>query len=216
MSRFHYSSLYITNPQLCPQRLNRQILQIDNHDSCAPTCYTRQSWLRSSAVESVYIRDLAYCLLLLSFRVTGARSLGFRACPPLLSRSAETRRRISRACLCATFERPAFLFLFPARDHDPFFFCLSSSLSSAIHLLFFSLPLSLSRTRARANIFNVILVNTLQTYEVLSISENPWNDPFCKRIARDTRTKPVSHRREQASRLFRTRQPKCDLVTFRS
>lgn len=39
------------------------------------------------------------------------------------------------------------------------------------------------------NIFNIILVNTLQTYEVLSISENPWT--FCKRIA-DTRTEPVS------------------------
>lgn len=98
--------------------------------------------------KCVYIRDLAYCLLLLSFRVTGARSLGFRACPPLLSRSAETRRRISRACLCATFERPAFLFLFPARDHDPFFF-VSPPPFTPLSISFFSLFLSLSLSHAR-------------------------------------------------------------------
>lgn len=51
---------------------------------------------------------------LLSSRVTGARSLEFHACPPTLSRPKQGEEFHER--VRATFERPAFPFLFPARD----------------------------------------------------------------------------------------------------
>lgn len=49
------------------------------------------------------------CLLLLSFRVTSARSLEFRACPPALTRGRPEEEFHER--VRATFERTAFLSL---------------------------------------------------------------------------------------------------------
>lgn len=72
--------------------------------------------------------DRAYCLLLLSFRVTGARSLGF---PGSFARGRNGGEEFHER-VCATFERPAFLFLFNKRSWSPLF--SSSPLSLSIYL----------------------------------------------------------------------------------
>lgn len=55
------------------------------------TCIDATAVAFTGCGKCVCTRDRAYCLLLLSFRVTGARSFGFRACPPALSRAPRSR-----------------------------------------------------------------------------------------------------------------------------
>lgn len=104
----------------------------------------------------------ACCLLLLSFRVTGARSLEFRACPPALSRDRPRREEFHER-VRATFERRPLRLSFSrasvrAREREgggiarsSLFFrgFLASLLSLSLFLLYRSTETTLAVTRVR-------------------------------------------------------------------